>query len=60
MGTTFKVEWPQGSHWMKHSFDTNNTNDKAIFTSVMNEVLELSKVYDVIIDNGVITFVEKA
>ena len=60
MGTTFKVEWPCDSCWMKRSFDTNNTNDKAIFTSVMNEVLELSKIYDVIIDNGVITFVEKS
>jgi len=60
MGTKFKVEWPQGSHWIRCSFDTNYTNDKDIFAAVMNEVLELSKIYDVIIDNGVITFVEKS
>lgn len=60
MGTTFKVEWPYASCWMKRSFDTSTEYDKASFESVMNEVLVLSKIYDVIIDNGVITFVEKS
>jgi hypothetical protein len=60
MGTTFKVEWPYASCWMKRSFDTNTEYDKATFQSVMNEVLYLSTLYDVIIDNGVITFVEKS
>lgn len=59
MGTTFKVEWPYTSCWMKRSFDTSTEFDKASFESVMNEVLSLSKIYDVIIDNGVITFVDK-
>jgi hypothetical protein len=60
MRTTFKVEWPKDSCWMKRSFDTNDWHDKAIFHSVIHEILRLSEIYDAIIDNGVITFVEKS
>jgi len=45
---------------MKRNFDTDKTIDAAQLQSVMNEVVSLSHIYDVIIDNGVITFVEKA
>lgn len=55
-----KVEWPYTSCWMKRSFDTDKPIDASMLQSVMNEVISLSHIYDVIIDNGVITFVEKA
>jgi hypothetical protein len=55
-----QVEWPYQSHWIRRSFDTNSVIDSAQMKSVMEEVISLSHIYDVIIDNGVITFVEKA
>lgn len=55
-----RVEWPYQSCWMKRNFDTDETLDAAQLQSVMNEVISLSHIYDVIIDNGVITFVEKS
>lgn len=51
-----RVEWPDG---VTVNYSGTNTSDKT-WLIVMYKVVDLSTLYDVIIDNGVITFVEKS
>jgi hypothetical protein len=51
-----EIHWPNG---ITVNYAGTNTSDKT-WLSVMYKVIDLSTLYDVIIDNGVITFVEKS
>ncbi len=57
-----KVEWPtEEIGLVKRKFDFSSGFDRTNLTEwVFPEILKLSKKYDVIIDNGVVTFVEKS
>jgi hypothetical protein len=54
-----KVEWPTG---FVNEYDVHDFSDRALneFQDAMCTVAYLSQEWDVIIDNGVVTFVEKA
>jgi len=51
-----KVEWPNGSEVF---YGENATSDKT-WLEVSSKIVTLSHFYDVVIDNGVVTFVEKS
>jgi hypothetical protein len=50
-----QINWPNG---LTTDLGTETTSDKTLL-NVMRNVVVLSMTYDVIIDNGVITFVDK-
>jgi hypothetical protein len=54
-----RIEWPCGDYHTKSNFSTNDKSSD-LLVSAMRDVLVLSMTYDVIINNGVITFVEKS
>jgi hypothetical protein len=54
-----KIHWPNGDYHTKSTFSTTGEHTDLLVLA-MRDVLVLSLTYDVIIDNGVITFVEKA
>jgi hypothetical protein len=51
-----KIEWPNG---LVTDLDTATVKQDVVSCAVHNVVV-LSMTYDVIIDNGVVTFVEKS
>jgi hypothetical protein len=53
-----KIHWPNGDYHTKSNFSTTG-KDTDLLVLAMRDVLVLSMTYDVIIDNGVITFVDK-
>jgi protein tyrosine/serine phosphatase len=54
-----KVEWPDGD---VEEYDVHDFSAKALneFQAAMKTVAYMSQEWDVIIDDGVVTFVEKA
>ena len=57
-----EIHWPEGSSNFKWYGNTTNITDDTLpedFDDFMQDVFKLSAVYDVIIDNGKITFVDK-
>ena len=50
-----KVEWPWGD---EDNLELNTESNK-IHSILLTDLMRLSMTYDVIIDNGVITFVDK-